>query len=38
MEITEKSAKKKVNCIMKKIKKGYKKWPVVVTEDYLKKK
>ena len=34
----EKIAWKKVNCIIKKAKIGYKKWLVIDTEDYLTKK
>ena len=37
MEETEKSAKIKFNVIMKRTKKGYKKWLAIDSENYLKK-
>ena len=38
MKTIDKSEERNVNGIVKKIKKGYEKWPVIDTEDYLKKK
>ena len=37
MKETEKSAKIKLNVIMKRTKKGYKKWLAIDSENYLKK-
>ena len=38
MKTIDKSEERNVNGIVKKLKKGYEKWPVIDTEDYLKKK
>lgn len=38
MKEIEKNAQKQVDNIMKKIKKGYKKWPMTYIGDYPKKK